>query len=127
MIIRSTKNFFFSSKKLFFGLSVKLLRSVERLNALCGENDYQMCSKQIDRATEQNLVELVLHICKSGFDLFQRLYDVIKSIDSEERETLSNFMSNINEFFCEWCKSVANKFRYKIEETPKMNRTRQIR
>ncbi len=65
-----------------------------------------------ERTIESKLVDLVLYVYNSGFDLFRLLYDLIPTISSDNDEIFEKFVRLMNEFFCEWCKCVTKKFKY---------------
>ncbi len=61
---------------------------------------------------ESKLVDLVLYVYNSGFDLFRLLYELIPPISPDNDEIFEKLVSIMNEFFCEWCKCVTKKFKY---------------
>jgi hypothetical protein len=63
---------------------------------------------------ESKLVDLVLYVYNSGFDLFRLLYELIPTISANNDEILEKFVSIMNDFFCEWCKCVTKKFKYAL-------------
>ncbi len=65
-----------------------------------------------ERTIESKLVDLVLYVYNSGFDLFRLLYELIPTISPNNDEIFEKFVSTMNEFFCEWCKCVTKKFKY---------------
>lgn len=100
-------------------MNEKIVEFVKKLNTLWEQNDNSGYPQEMNEWNESKLVEIVVHICKTGFDLFPRFYDLIELIPSGQIEKHRHFVSRMNELFCEWCKCVAKKFQYKAHETTK--------
>ena len=103
-------------------LSIKLTDLVRTLNTIWNQDSTRIYLTEIVRfdenTIESKLVDLVLYIYNSGFDLFRLLYELIPTICSDNDEIFRNFVSTMNDFFCEWCKCVTKKFRYtSIQQT----------
>ena len=64
-----------------------------------------------ERTIESKLVDLVLYIYNSGFDLFRLLCELIYMISPNNKDIFGEFVRIMNEFFCEWCKCVTKKFK----------------
>ena len=64
------------------------------------------------RTIESKLLDLVLYVYNSGFELFRLLYELLPRISLNDEKILKKFVSTMNEFFCEWCKCVTKKFKY---------------
>jgi hypothetical protein len=95
---------------------MKLTELVRTLNTIWDQDSTKIYLTEIvkfDEFTiESKLVDLVLYVYNSGFDLFRLLYDLIPTISSDSDEISEKFVSIMNEFFCEWCKCVTKKFKY---------------
>ncbi|CAM4798235.1 unnamed protein product [Rotaria magnacalcarata] len=68
------------------------------------------------RTIESKLLDLVLYVYNSGFELFRLLYDLLPPISINDDKILKKFVSLMNEFFCEWCKCVTKKFKYTLTQ-----------
>jgi len=64
------------------------------------------------RTIESKLLDLVLYVYNSGFELFRLLYELLPKTSSADEKILRKFVSTMNAFFCEWCKCVTKKFKY---------------
>ncbi|CAF3618054.1 unnamed protein product, partial [Adineta steineri] len=97
-------------------LSIELTNLVRTLNTIWDQDSTKIYLTEIvkfdERTIESKLVDLVLYVYNSGFDLFRLLYDLIPTISSNNDEILEKFVRTMNEFFCEWCKCVTKKFKY---------------
>lgn len=103
-------------------LSVQLTDLVGRLNTIWNQDATKHYLTEIvkfDEFTiESKLVDLVLYIYNSGFDLFRLFYDLIPKIAYSDDELFQKFISIMNAFFCEWCKCVTKKYKYtSIQQT----------
>ena len=97
-------------------LSVKLTDLVRTLNTIWDQDSTKIYLTEVvkfDQFTiESKLVDLVLYVYNSGFDLFRLLHDLIPPIAPDNEEILQKYTSITNDFFCEWCKCVTKKFKY---------------
>jgi hypothetical protein len=86
------------------------------LNAIWDQDSTKIYLTEVvkfdERTIESKLVDLVLYVYNSGFDLFRLLYDLIPTISPNDDEIFEKFVRTMNEFFCEWCKCVTKKFKY---------------
>ncbi|UJR28200.1 hypothetical protein I4U23_009451 [Adineta vaga] len=64
------------------------------------------------RTIESKLLDLVLYVYNSGFELFCLLYELLPSVTINDDKILKKFVSTMNDFFCEWCKCVTKKFKH---------------
>ena len=76
---------------------------------------------------ESKLVDLVLYVYNSGFDLFRLLHELIPPIAPDNEEILEKFLSITNEFFCEWCKCVTKKVKYTLIQHARTARSKVLR
>ncbi|CAF2411458.1 unnamed protein product [Rotaria sp. Silwood2] len=97
-------------------LSTTLTDLVRTLNTIWDQDSTKIYLTEIvkfdERTIESKLVDLILYIYNSGFDLFRILCELILTISTENDEIFEKFVSTMNEFFCEWCKCVTKKFKY---------------
>jgi hypothetical protein len=77
-----------------------------------------------EHAIESKLVDLVLYVYNSGFELFRLLSELISTTNDE---ILQKFVSIMNEFFCEWCKCVTKKFKYTSSQQAKTAKYKVLR
>jgi hypothetical protein len=79
------------------------------------------------RTIESKLLDLVLYAYNSGFELFRLLYDLLSTISVTNENILKTFVSNMNDFFCEWCKCVTKKFKHMITQQTRTGKYKVIR
>ena len=65
-----------------------------------------------EHTIKSKLIDLVLYIYNSGFDLFRLLCELIYVISPNNKDIFGEFVRTMNEFFCEWCQCVTKKFKY---------------
>ncbi|UJR21263.1 hypothetical protein I4U23_024358 [Adineta vaga] len=98
-------------------LSTELTNLVRTLNTIWDQDSTKIYLTEIvkfdERTIESKLVDLVLYVYSSGFDIFRLLYDLIPNISPKNDDDIfTNFVKTMNEFFCEWCRCVTKKFKY---------------
>ncbi|CAF3368040.1 unnamed protein product [Rotaria sp. Silwood1] len=100
-------------------LSNQLTHLVRILNAIWDQDSIKIFLTEIVkfderelRTIESKLLDLVLYVYNSGFELFRLLYDLLPPMSINDDKILKKFVSIMNEFFCEWCKCVTKKFKY---------------
>ncbi|CAF2570012.1 unnamed protein product [Rotaria sp. Silwood2] len=100
-------------------LSNQLTHLVRILNAIWDQDSIKIFLTEIVkfderelRTIESKLLDLVLYVYNSGFELFRLLYDLLPPMSINDDKILKKFVSTMNEFFCEWCKCVTKKFKY---------------
>ncbi|CAF3751451.1 unnamed protein product [Adineta steineri] len=100
-------------------LSNQLTHLVRILNTIWDQDSIKIFLTEIVkfderqlRTIESKLLDLVLYVYNSGFELFRLLYELLPSISINDDKILKKFVSTMNEFFCEWCKCVTKKFKY---------------
>ncbi|CAF0976170.1 unnamed protein product [Rotaria sp. Silwood1] len=97
-------------------LCTTLTNLVRTLNTIWDQDSTKIYLTEIvkfdEHTIESKLVDLVLYIYNSGFDLFRVLCELILTISTENDATFEKFVSTMNEFFCAWCKCVTKKFKY---------------
>ncbi|CAF4060476.1 unnamed protein product, partial [Rotaria magnacalcarata] len=107
-------------------LSTTLTDLVRILNTLWDQDSTKLYLTEIvkfdEHTIESKLVDLVLYIYNSGFDLFRLLSEVLLTIPTNNHDIFEKFVSTMNEFFCQWCKCVAKKFKH-----TSMQQTRTVR
>ncbi|CAM4894465.1 unnamed protein product [Rotaria socialis] len=107
-------------------LSTTLTDLVRILNTLWDQDSTKLYLAEIakfdEHTIESKLADLVLYIYNSGFDLFRLLSEVLLTIPTNNHEIFEKFVSTMNEFFCQWCKCVAKKFKH-----TSMKQTRTVR
>ncbi|CAF0991173.1 unnamed protein product [Rotaria sordida] len=112
-------------------LSTTLTDLVRKLNTIWDQDSTKIYLTEIvkfdERIIESKLVDLVLYIYNSGFDLFRILCELILTISTEKDEIFEKFVSTMNEFFCEWCKCVTKKFKYTSLQQTRSTRNKVFR
>ncbi|CAF1182929.1 unnamed protein product [Adineta ricciae] len=100
-------------------LSNQLTELVRTLNTIWDQDSIKIFLMDIVkfderqlRTIESKLLDLVLYVYNSGFELFRLLYELLPPISVNDDKILKKFVSTMNEFFCEWCKCVTKKFKY---------------